>query len=256
MTSKSTSREADIFIQEIDRGQMVFCVQGSSPLICNRMSEKAQRELLLPKGRKTAADRAASLKHDPLNEFFNSPYKSLDNNNPTRLQALSSMFKQAMMSAALDLPGAKKAQIGRLLYVEGDRVDLYGIPQLMMSVTRSSDMNRTPDVRTRAILREWACKVTVSFIKPIINETSVANLFSAAGLVAGIGDWRTQKGSGSYGQFRLVGSDEPDFLRIMKYGREAQDKALASPESYDDETESLLSWFQRESVNRGLKIAA
>lgn len=254
MATKQT--ESEIFVTKVDKGEMIFAVLGTSPIICNRMSEKARMELLFPKGKKTAADKASSLKHDPMKEFRDSPYTSKDKDAPTRLQLISSMFKKAMGTAALDLPGTRKAQIGRLVYVEGDRVNLYGVPQLMMSVTRSSDMNRTPDIRSRAILPEWACKITVSFIKPIIREQSVANLLAAGGITAGVGDWRVEKGSGSYGTFKLVSLDDPDFVRITKLGREAQDKALVDPQSYDDETESLLSWFKQETVARGFAATA
>lgn len=43
---------------------------------------------------------------------------------------LSTSFKGAIRSAALDMPGAKKAQIGRLTYIAGDFVGIYGVPKL------------------------------------------------------------------------------------------------------------------------------
>lgn len=248
--------ETEVFITEVNKGEMTFAVLGTSPLICNRMSQKVTEILLLGGVKMSASEKGTRLKHDPIAEFRDSPYTSANPDNPTRLQLLSSMFKGAMRTAALDLPGTKKSQIGRLVYVEGDRVDVYGKPQLMMSVTRSADMNRTPDIRSRAILPEWACKITVSFIKPIIREQSVANLLAAGGITAGIGDWRVEKGSGSYGTYRLVSLDDPDFIRITKQGRAEQDAALENPDCYDDETESLFSWFKTESVKRGFAATA
>jgi len=248
--------ESEVFVMEVMQGAMDFCVIGTSPIILNRMSEKAQRELLMPKGRKNAAEKASTLKHDPLAEFRASPYMAQGDTGATRLQLLASMFKGAMRTAALDIPGAKKAQIGRLVYIEGDRVDLFGLPKLLMSVTRSADMNRTPDVRSRAIVPEWACRIRVKFVKPIMREQSVANLLAAGGITAGVGDWRVEKGAGSYGTFRLCAPSDPDFVRITKTGtRAAQDDALANPECYDDETQSLLSWFDVEVQRRGFKVA-
>lgn len=247
--------ESEVFVMEVMQGAMDFCVIGTSPIILNRMSEKAQRELLLPKGRKNAAEKASTLKHDPMAEFRSSPYMSLGDSGATRLQLLASMFKGAMRTAALDIPGAKKAQIGRLVYIEGDRVDLFGVPQLLMSVTRSADMNRTPDVRSRAIVPEWACRLTVKFVKPIMREQSVANLLAAGGITAGVGDWRVEKGAGSYGTFRLCASNDADFARIVKLGRKQQDASMKEPESYDDETASLLAWYGVEVQRRGFKVA-
>ena len=56
----------EISVLKIQQGVVEFCLLGTSPLIFNRMAEKAKRELLMPKGRKTAADRAQSLKHQPV----------------------------------------------------------------------------------------------------------------------------------------------------------------------------------------------
>jgi hypothetical protein len=247
--------DSEVFVMEVMQGAMDFCVIGTSPIILNRMSEKTRGQLLLPSGRKNAAEKASTLKHDPLAEFRASAYTSTDEDSPTRLQLLASMFKGAMRTAALDLPGASKSQIGRLVYVEGDRVSLYGEPQIMLAVTRSSDINRTPDVRSRAIVREWACRITVKFVRPIIRDQSVANLLAAGGITSGIGDWRIGKGAGSYGGYRLCSEDDADFVRICKIGRAEQDAAIENPRSYDDETESLLAWHGVEVKRRGFKVA-
>lgn len=248
-------QDAQISVMEVQRGEIEFCVLGSTPLICNRMSEKVKRELLMPAGKKTAADKASNLKHNPMEEFRASPYTLNDEGSPTLLALMSSAFKGALRTAALDMPGAKKAQIGRLTWVEGMYTPVYGIPQLFMSVTRSADMNKTPDVRTRAIIPEWACRVTISFVKPILREQVVANLFAAAGITMGVGDWRTEKGAGNFGQFRLVSRDDKDFLRIVKAGgRRAQSEAMKAPQCYDTETEEMLSWFDAEAKRRGHKV--
>lgn len=257
MATKSTDTSGEVVIVEMARGVMDFCIVGKSPLILNRMAEKARMELLAPKGRKTAADKAGSLKHDPLEEFRASPYTMASASAPTLLAVLPTAFKAAMASAALDLPGAKKAQIGRLVSVEWDKMPLYGIPKLFMAVTRSADINKTPDIRTRAIVPEWACMLRVTFMKPILREQSVVNLLAAAGELSGIGDWRQQKGSGSFGSFRLASADDPEFLRIVEGGgRAAQQQAMDNPEPYDQETSDLMNWFGVEMRRRGFKVAA
>lgn len=253
----AAKKEVEVDVVRVERGSVTFAVLGRSPLICNAMSAKAKQELLLPKGRKNAAEKASSLKHDPLQEFRSSMYVARNDDAPTRIVMKATAFKGALMSAALDLPGSTKSQIGRLAYVVGDEVPIYGTPQLMMSVTRSADMNKTPDVRTRAILPEWACYVTIEYITPILRDSAIINLFTAAGMTQGIGDWRVQKGSGNYGQFIPTSTDDKDFSRIVSSGGiEAQDAAIASPMTYDSETDELLSWFNVEAVKRGFKIAA
>lgn len=251
------TKSVELDVLKVEHGQIDFLVLGTTPLILNRMSEKVMRELLMPKGRKTAADKASSLKHNPMQEFRASPYIDPNESAPTYLQHLSSAFKGAIKSAALDLPGSSKAQIGRLTWVNGERVSIYGVPKIFLSITRSADINRTPDVRTRAIVPQWAARVSVSFVKPNLREQSVANLLASAGLTQGVGDWRPGKGSGTYGQFELVGEDDARFQHIIAHGgRAAQKSAMSNPEPYDQESAELLEWFEAEAKQRGFKEVA
>jgi hypothetical protein len=248
--------ETEISVIEVDRGIIDFCIVGTTPLIINRVSEKAKRELLLPKGRKNAAEKASSIKHDPITEYRNSPYTSKDPKSPTLLLLPSLSFKGAICAAALRMPGTNKTEIGQLTYVEGEYVPVWGAPKLFMSIVRSADINKTPDVRTRLIVPKWASKVSVSYIKPILREQPIVNLLSGAGMFIGVGDYRSEKGKGNYGAFRICTMDDPEFRQILKIGRADQVKALADPRCYDDETEELLSWFNAETKLRGLKVAA
>jgi hypothetical protein len=222
-----------------------------TPYLHNRMSEKARHELLLPKGRKNAAERASTLKHDPFEEFRASPYRMTEDDAPTFLAAMGSSFKGAMMTAALDLPGTAKAQVGRLVWVEGYLVPLWGDLKLHMGITRSADMNKTPDVRTRAISSRWATVITVSYVRPLVTEKSIVNLLSTGGRSAGVGDWRPQKGKGTFGQFRMVNVDDPDLLDVMKLDRAVQLEAMMAAEPYDAECAELLHWFDAERKERG-----
>jgi hypothetical protein len=241
-----------INVLDIQQGRVTLNLLGQSPLIFNAMSEKTRQVLILPPGKKTAADKAASLKHEPLIEFQNSLYMTRNEDAPTALYLPGVSFKRAAMGAALDLPGASKTQIGRLAYVVGSEVPVFGIPRVFLSVVRSADAKRTPDIRTRAILTDWCATVTVEFVEPALNATTIAKLFAAAGITQGVGDWRVEKGSGDYGRFRVVSNDDPEMRMIVEAGaREAQMEAIANPETHDIETERLLSWFYEEIERRG-----
>lgn len=257
--AKAPTKSEEISVLEIQQGEVSFCILGTAPLLFNRMSEKAKRELLMPKGRKTAADRATSLKHVPMEEYRNSVYRRADGRpGATRLLFPTPAFKGAMATAALDLPGTKKTEIGRLVYVPGEKVEVFGVPKLRMDVVRSADMNRTPDVRTRACLAEWACRVTVRFMMPKLRDQAVANLLAAAGVTCGIGDFRQEKGKGDNGRFELVNPDHPAFVRLVETGgTDAQDAALEDPEMWDDETAEMMEWFSGEVVKlTGRRAAA
>lgn len=123
-----------------------------------------------------------------------------------------------------------------------------------MSIVRNSDINRTPDVRTRLIVPKWAAQLNVRFNSTLLRESSVLNLLAAGGMFVAIGDWRVEKGSGTFGQFRLAGAKDAEFDAIVESGGySAQVKGLAHPEPYDQETAELQSWFDSEAGSRGYK---
>lgn len=247
-TKKDSS--GSISIMKLETNEIAFCIKGTTPFIYNAMSAKSKGDLLLPP-KKNRAEQQATLKHNPIEEYRASVYRHRSNKEPTRLIVPSGMFKGALASAALDIPGATMTSIKRLTWVKNSYVDMYGVPELFMSVVKNSGFNRTPDIRTRAILPEWACIVKIQFARPAIDAQSVINLLAAAGVIIGVGDFRQEKGKGNYGQFELVGDDDAEFRRILKCGgRVAQDQALDRPIYWDIETEELFRWYEGELVRR------
>jgi hypothetical protein len=246
--------ESQVSITEIQLTQVSFHLVGVSPLVPHAVSFKNKGQLLFPSGRKSAAEKATSMKHDPFDEFRDAAYKFKDNDQPTRLYMPGGAFHSAMANAAIDMVGAKKAQIGRLTNIVGDKICVWGVPQIYSTIVRSSDMARTPDVRTLPIIPKWAASITVQFVGSLIKTASVANLLGAAGVIIGIGDGRPEKGKLAYGKFRVVSEDDAELIQIMKSGGlRPQDEALADPAFYDAETEELLSWFETE---KGQRIAS
>lgn len=260
MTTKSanTTTGAEIDVISIETGTVMLKVLGRTPLICNRLSEKARFQLLLPPTKKNAVEKATTLKHNPVDEYRASVMRT-KGEAETAIALPATAFKGALCSAALDMPGTKKAQIGRLTFVEGEQIQIFGKPQIFSTITRSADMNKTPDVRTRAILPEWAAIVPVTFNRPLLNEMSIYRLMVAAGITIGVGDFRQQKGAGNYGSFNVIAEDDEKsmarFNAILEQGKAVQESALQDPEPYDDETAELLAWFDVEVKRRGFKVA-
>lgn len=245
------SKVSEIEILRVTHGRFDALLLGTTPIILNRMSDKAMRQLLQPAVKKNRAAKESTAKHDPVSEFRASAYQDPDPKSPALIQHVASAFKKAIAGAALDLPGANKSQISRLTWVVGERIHIFGAPKIFCAITRSADMARTPDVRTRLIIPEWACRITVAFVDPILKEVGVANLLASAGVTQGVGDWRTGKGSGTYGSFSLVNAGDAEWERRMKVGRKNQEEALAHPQPYDEDTAELLAWWEREMKTRG-----
>lgn len=252
---KRGEKETTIEIAAVPERTLRVNIVGTTPFVCNRMSEKVKQGLLLPKGKKTTAEKASTQKHEPRTEFRSSPYRLTT--GPTLLGIPGAAFKRSMANAALVIPGAKKAEIGRLCWVNGMLVPLFGLPELFMAVTRSADIARTPDVRTRAIIPAWASVVEITFGATALNETAIANLLTAAGKFIGVGDGRQEKGALNFGQFRIANDDDPELKEILATGgRQAQTEALAAAKCHDDETQELLDWYDVEVQRRGFKVVA
>lgn len=254
MTPKPTrNEESTITVSEIKMAELTFNIVGTSPLMPHSASAHAKGQLLFPAPKKNAAERATTMKHEPFKEYVEAAYRFTDAEaGKTRLYMPGSCIHAAMKDVAIDMIGTKKAQIGRLTSVPEMKLPLYGIPKINTMMVRSSDMNRTPDIRTLPVLERWALpNVTVRFVRSLIKEASIANLLGNAGIILGIGDGRPQHGYFTFGTFRLAANDDEELLDIMKTGqRAAQDKALADPEYYDIETEQLLNWFLDEQKKR------
>lgn len=252
-TTKKEIRESALEISQIELDDLTFRLVGVSPLILNRQSEKAKHSLLLPAPRQNKAQREQTLKHIPTDEFQASPYRNTGvySKEPTLLHLPGGMFKKSLSQAAIDIPGASKAQIGRLVSLKSTQINLYGVPYLRADMVRQAGMTKTPDVRFRACLREWACEVTYTYVSSIVTPLSIGNLLSAAGVIVGIGDYRVEKGAGDYGKFRLAEEGDPEWQRIVaEGGRVVQEAAMLNPIPYDDDAAELLAWFDDEIERR------
>jgi hypothetical protein len=248
---KLTKEETYVSIQRLERRSTTFYILGTSPLVMNRMPKKAKEELLMPRRAMNKAARAATLKHNPPDEYRDSVYRCRDHSAPTLIHIPSNAIKKAMAQAAIDMEGATKAEVGRLIKILDETVHLFGKPFLYMDVVRLAGFSKVPDIRTRAKFPRWCCKITVQMISNKIREQDVINLLDAAGDIVGIGDGRTEKGTFNNGSWKLVSKDDKEWHEIARSGhRKVQEAAMAKPEAVDADTEEMLSWYHGEIVRR------
>lgn len=238
-------------IDALKQGRVTLRMIGTTPLYFNAMSAKAKRTLLIGGGKKTAAEKK-DLKHDPEQEFRDSVYRQPS--GPTLLGFPAPGVKGAMATAALETPGVTKTSVQRLIFLPQQRINIWGKPFLKMDVVRSADMARTPDVRTRAFLPRWCAEVDIAFVTPTLSVHSVVSLLANAGVIVGIGDFRQEKGRGSYGTFAVAGDDLGDWsdywAEVTAEGRAVQEAAMADPEFADDETAELMAMLDDERLRR------
>lgn len=249
---KQSSEVEGINVQALRQHMVTLRVIGVAPLFQNRMSAKVKQGLLTGSKKKTTAEKAA-IKHDPINEYRNSMELIRDPDSPTLLGVRSVAIKSAMADAAIETAGMTKAGTQRLLRIPGDLTALYGTPMLRLDVVRSADVARTPDIRSRAFLPRWGAELTVGYFSPQLSAHAVVALLTNAGQLIGIGDYRQQKGKGSFGLFRVIGEEDDDAEwddLVNNHGRAAQVAAYDDPQFADQETEELMEFYHAELARR------
>jgi hypothetical protein len=247
---KKADDTTEISIVPLKRGSTKLRIIGITPMFQNRMAEKAKWQLLVGGQKKGKADRAV-IKHNPLEEYRSSA--EILPSGPTSLGLKVVAVKGSMLTAALETPGMTKESAKRLLFMPGDFAPLYGTPQLRIDVVRSADMAKTPDMRTRTFLPKWGAEIDIQFIVPQMSITSVVTLLCNAGVLAGVGDFRQEKGKGAFGSFRVLGEGQKDAEwddLVANHGRRAQVAALASPEYADRDTADLMAFYEGEVRRR------
>lgn len=243
-----------LHIDALKQGRVTLRMIGTTPLYFNAMSAKAKRTLLIGGGKKTAAEKK-ELKHDPEQEFRDSVYRLPS--GPTLLGFPAPGVKGAMATAALETPGVTKTSVQRLIFLPEQKIKVWGRPFLKCDVVRSADINKTPDIRTRAFLPRWCAEVEIAFVQPTLSVHSVVSLLSNAGVIVGVGDFRQEKGRGSYGTFAVSGEDMGHYEQgiwdeVTAEGRDVQEAAMAVPEYADDETAELMGMLGEERAKRAV----
>ena len=239
-------------IHALKQGRIKLRMIGQTPLYFNSMGAKAWRDLLVGGGKKTAAEKK-NIKHNPEQEFRDSVYKK--STGDTYLCFPAAGVKGAMATAALETEGIKKTSVQRLIFLPESQIQVWGKPYLKMDIVRSADMNKTPDVRTRAYLPNWCAEVDIKFVTPTLSAFSIVSLLQNAGTIVGIGDFRQEKGRGSYGTFSVASSEEMGEQQeiwddITQEAREVQELAMEYPECADEQTRELMQFIQEERLRR------
>ena len=242
--------ETSIHVPVLKQGIAKLRIIGTTPMFQNRMANKATHSLLVGSKKKTLAEKAL-IKHNPPDEYRNSAEKVRD--GPTALGLRVVAVKAAMCTAALETAGITKTSSQRLLFMPGDLTPLYGIPQLRMDIVRSADINKTPDVRTRCFIPKWGAEIEIKYITPQLSIASVVALLCNAGVLVGVGDFRQEKGKGSFGSFRVLGEGQEDHEwddLVTNHGRMAQLAALENPEFANADTVELMEFYESEVKRR------
>lgn len=218
MPAKAKSTEDEftqpkiIQLRRIEDMVLTADIEGVTPVIPHRWSEKSLRMMRDKQMSATSAPRARKEPKNPEEEAHDSCYwldvKDDDGNVSTKGAVPATAFKAAMVGACRFYEGITMTQAKLLFYVEGEGPDqlvpVDGDPVMREDTPRNS--GGTADLRYRMQFWPWSARLRIHFLPSMIGPDSVYALLDAAGK-GGVGDWRPsspKSATGTYGQFRLV----------------------------------------------------
>jgi len=208
-----------ITLNRIGRAMARIPIEGTTPLIVNKFSEKAQQIML-------ARQMAETLQREPKNpeEMFTNA-QHLFGDGSAGFPAVG--FKAAIVDAARFFKGSKltMTDLRRMFFVNGVPGDekanrtlltpVYGKwtgdvatlvpaePIMRQDYTRLA--TGVADIRFRPEYEPWCAVLEVVYIKSLFKLETVVALVDAAGM-NGIGEWRPaskESNTGSYGTWRV-----------------------------------------------------
>lgn len=193
-----------MFLDPIETATVLIDVEGISPLIPHRWSEKAKRMML-----EKQQGKAARPRHDaknPEQEAHDACYWLPDG----RPGMPATAFKAAMVSSVRFFRGLTMTVAKMAIFVEGEGpevlVPIDGVPTMREDTPRNA--TGVADLRYRTAFFPWTASLRIKVMSSMVDPGSVGNLVEAAGL-AGVGDWRPsapKSMTGTFGMFRVAGA--------------------------------------------------
>lgn len=181
--------------------EATFAIEGTSPLIVHKFSEKARKMI---EDKQQGKSKGGKKTRDPEADFYGSMYTFADGN---KYGFPSGGFKAAMTRAGKQLGYTMVDLKGWFFIVPDDRdgnlVEIVGTPRMRTDMVRIG--NGTADVRYRPEFPEWGAVLRIQYNEKCISLEQLAELIALAGFSCGIGDWRPEKAAtGTFGTWRLV----------------------------------------------------
>lgn len=191
----------DIVLETVKRERAVVVIEGVSPLIPHKWSEKSLRMMReAQSGNKARAKHGAKV---PEEEAEAALYRLPDGSPAMPATA----FKAAMVGAARLFQGVTMTSLKAAVFVRGEGPDQLVPIEGDMTLREDTPRNATgvADLRYRYSFWPWKATLEVEFLTALVDEKSVLALVDAAGN-GGVGDWRPSAPkslTGTFGRFQV-----------------------------------------------------
>jgi len=191
----------EVSYQQFKIAEAQFPIQGTSPLIVHKFSEKARKMI---EDKQQGRSKGGKEARDPEADFYGGLYTFADGN---KYGFPSGGFKAAMTRAGKQLGYTMVDLKGWFFIVPDDRetnlVEIIGTPRMRTDMVRIG--NGTADVRYRPEFPEWGAVLTIQYNEKCISLEQVVELIALAGFSCGIGDWRPEKAAtGTFGTWKIA----------------------------------------------------
>lgn len=192
----------EIKLEVIERAIISIGIEGASPLIPHKWSEKSLRMMReAQSGSKARAKHTAKI---PEEEAEGALYRLPDGTPGMPATA----FKAAIAGAARLFQGVTMTALKAAIFVHGDGPDQLVPIEGEMTLREDTPRNATgvADLRYRYSFWPWRAELQVEFLTAVIDKESVVALVDAAGN-GGVGDWRPSAPkslTGTFGRFRVA----------------------------------------------------
>jgi hypothetical protein len=185
-------------LKPINVQSMKVTIEGTSPLIQHKWSEKALRHMREKGGGKKTKERTV---REPEKEAKDATYFTDDGKFAMPLLAL----KSAIIQAAHKDIGIEKTLVRKGLFIKSPSASLV-LPMKCSKPTVREDCVRVgmgaADLRYRPQFDEWSVDVNLEYDADLLQPSDIVNLIDRAGFGVGVCEWRPEKG-GEFGRFRV-----------------------------------------------------
>ena len=192
----------EISLKVIEREVLSIDIEGASPLIPHKWSEKALR--MMREAQSGSKARAARTAKVPEDEAEGALYRLADGTPGMPATA----FKAAMVGAARLFQGVTMTALKSAIFVHGEGQDQLVPIDGEMTLREDTPRNATgvADLRYRYAFWPWRASLQVEYLTAMVDKESVIALVDAAGN-GGVGDWRPSAPkslTGTFGRFRVA----------------------------------------------------
>lgn len=219
MATKKNQEVQVLEIPSIEIRDAIISVQGDTPLIMHKWSEKAKKEMLdvQTKKPKVKGKEARNIEEEYVDTIYFIDGEPEEKTAAAVHEAViggarigfpSTAFKScAIMGAYRSGIGIKATEMRAAFHIPDEFVEIKGIPNPREDMVKIGGINKTAFIRFRAEIRNWSADIHVKYNSGVVTLEQLANLFNLGGFACGVGEWRAER-NGTMGSFHVTGATE------------------------------------------------